>query len=254
MTTAQQIRRRCWIVLGAVLFLCGFTLSDTEVAILQKDYSRSENLAQALLKQDPPLSEAHKTQYYLGLSYLGSGQYGKALDAFEELIRKSPEPNLRDRAFLGVLDAYFLNNEYEKAADTGEKLLKLNPNSDFLSLTYMKTARANFKLADWQKATRYLNRIVEDFPGSPEMPVAKQFLEEKQYFAVQVGAFLDRQRSEELATELKDKGEYAYVVETVDPQGKKFYRVRVGKLALLEEAESLQTRLSKLGYPTAIYP
>jgi hypothetical protein len=55
-------------------------------------------------------------------------------------------------------------------------------------------------------------------------------------------------------TELKSKKEYAYIVETMDRHKRKFYRVRVGQLILLDEAQKLKSRLSKLGYPTKIYP
>ncbi len=57
-----------------------------------------------------------------------------------------------------------------------------------------------------------------------------------------------------MTSELQQKGEYAYIVETVDPQGRKFYRVRVGQLVLLDEAQKLKSKLSKAGYPTEIYP
>ena len=46
-------------------------------------------------------------------------------------------------------------------------------------------------------------------------------------------------RAAEQVEELKRKGEYAYIVETVDAQKRTFFRVRVGQLAMLEEAERL---------------
>ena len=110
------------------------------------------------------------------------------------------------------------------------------------------------KLAHWNEARKYLEKITTDFPDSMEVHVAKQLLNEKQYFAVQVGAFIERQRAEKLANELQKKGEYAYVVEMADQQERTFYRVRVGQLVLLEKAEKLKSKLSKEGYPTQIYP
>jgi len=101
---------------------------------------------------------------------------------------------------------------------------------------------------------KYLNKIITEFPQSPEAPVAKQLLEEKQYFAVQVGSFLDRGRALTLIDDLKGDGQYAYVVETSGADGEKHYRVRVGQMSSLKDAQDLKMRLDKLGYPTLIYP
>ena len=46
----------------------------------------------------------------------------------------------------------------------------------------------------------------------------------------------------------------SYVVETTAPDGEKYYRVRVGQMSSLKDAEELKKRLDKLGYPTLIYP
>ena len=82
----------------------------------------------------------------------------------------------------------------------------------------------------------------------------EQLILESQFFAVQVGSFLDRAIAEGMAGELQKKGEYAYIVETTSQDGKKFYRVRIGKFQQFDEAQKLEIKLSKLGYPTKIYP
>jgi cell division septation protein DedD len=123
-----------------------------------------------------------------------------------------------------------------------------------LSLIYFKLAGADLKLMRWEDAHVFLNKIVKEFPQSPEAPIAKQLLEEKQYFAVQVGSFLDKGRALTLIDDLKGSGQYAYVVETTAPDGQIYFRVRVGQMSSLNDAEDLKKRLDKLGYPTLIYP
>ena len=61
-------------------------------------------------------------------------------------------------------------------------------------------------------------------------------------------------KAEGLVQELKSRGEYAYIVETIDHAQKKFYRVRIGQLSTLEEAEGLKVKLAQFGYPARIYP
>ena len=76
----------------------------------------------------------------------------------------------------------------------------------------------------------------------------------KQYFAVQVGAFVEQKRAESLVTQLQQQGEYAYIVETKNRENTKFFRVRVGQNTLLADTQELKLKLASQGYPTRIYP
>ncbi len=239
------------------LFLCGFSsigLSDIATAIIQKDFAKAKSLSEEFIKSNPPKEKEDKAYYYLALSQLNLDQYDLSRKTFLKLIKRAPEKSLEDKAYLGIIDAYYIEENYFAALAQVEKLLKHKPQPEMLSLVYLKTARAHFKLSHWDKAEEYLKKIINEFPDGLENHLAKQLLEEKQYFAVQVGAFIDRERAERLMQELQSKGEYSYIVETIDQTDKKFYRVRVGQLVTLNEAEKLKQRLSSLGYPTQIYP
>ncbi len=252
--------KRCDILIlaGSIVFLCGFSdvgLSDIAAAIIRKDFAKAEVLAKDFIARHPPRERYNKALYYLALSQLNLERYPASRKNFLRLLKSSPESELRDKAYLGLIDAYYLQGQYVSALHQAEKLLHLNPDSDSLSLIYLKLGRANLKLSQWEKAQDYLQRVIDGFPQSLESHLARQLLEEKQYFAVQVGAFIDRERAANLVEELQARhGHYAYIVETVDHTQKKFYRVRVGQLSTLKEAEKLRTRLTKLGYPTRIYP
>jgi tetratricopeptide (TPR) repeat protein len=227
---------------------------DIETAILEKDFEKAQTMAREAMTGQLPENDVHLAQYYLGLSQIGLDKSDEARETFNQLIALNPKQPLLDKAYIGVIDSYLLSGDYPNALTVSEALLKLNPKSEFLSLVYLKLSRANLKMAEWEKARAYLNKIIKGFPNSLEYHLAKQLLEEKQFFTVQVGSFLQRDRAENLAEELKQKGEYAYVVETVDHQGQKFYRVRLGQFSALDQAKSLEQELSQLGYPTRIYP
>lgn len=230
------------------------SIKDIETAIIKQDYEQAKQMATQLLLTEPVGNGHDEIRYYLGLCDLRLGRYTQARETFTDLINKKIKGTLRDKAYLGLFDSYYIDGRYEKAYHNINRLLKVSPDSEFLSLIYLKLARANLKLARWHKARKYLNKIIDEFPGSLEMHVARQLLDEKQYFAVQVGAFIDRERAEKLTRKLQKKGEYAYIVETVDQQNRKFYRVRIGQVALLDRARKLKSKLSKEGYPTQIYP
>jgi len=244
--------------LVAIVFsLCGLSnisIKGVETAIINQDYEQAKEIATQLLSDESIRSQHNEIHYYLGLCDLRLGRYEQARKIFAKLTKNKKDDNLRDKAYLGIFDTYYIDGQYAKALSSINHLLKVSPKSEFLSLIYLKLGRANLKLAHWYEARKYLEKITTDFPNSMEVHVAKQLLNEKQYFAVQVGAFMDRQRAEKLTDELQKKGEYAYVVETIDQQKRTFYRVRVGQLVLLEKAEKLKVKLSKEGYPTQIYP
>lgn len=238
-------------------FFCGFTnikLADVETALIEKDYAKAGDLAQSIYDNNPSRMEKDQALYYMGLSQLGLEQYSRARDSFQHLLKHSLDKKLVDKAHLGVIDSYLLDEKYSDALDEAKKLLRRNPRSEYLSLIYLKLARANLKLTRWTEAQGFLKKIIDQYPDSPETHVAQQLLEERQYFSVQLGAFLDQAHAENLIDELKQKNEYAYIVETTDKEGRKFYRVRIGQLTTLDEARELKSELSQQGYPTLIYP
>lgn len=243
-----------FVVLSFV-FLCGFSdLGDIERAIIEKDFHKAQALAQEFMRTQPEGEEKQQVNYYLGLSQLGLEQYAEGRQTFHSLLKSEPRGSLYDKASLGVIDSYSLEENYTAALREAEHLLKRRGDSELLSLIYLKVARAHLKLAHWEEARRYLRMILEKFPASFEVHIAKQLLSEEQYFAIQVGSFLSRQRANALVEELKQKGEYAYTVEVLSPDGQQFYRVRVGRFSSLDEAKSLRQHLTGQGYPTRIYP
>jgi tetratricopeptide (TPR) repeat protein len=241
----------------AVIFLCGNSylgIDEIETAILKQDYSQAQKLAEKFSLSTSSNRVSFQARYYLGLTYLRSGEYDQARGIFKALIQDKPSAPWRDKAYLSLIDSYYLDEEYKQALKIGRKLLKVSPHSEFLSLIYLRLAKSNLKLSHWNDARVYLEKVAHNYSESMEVNAAKQLLEEKQYFTVQVGAFMDRKRAEQLVLQLNQKSEYAYIVETLDEEKRKFFRVRVGKLSLLNEARKLKSKLTRQGYPAKIYP
>ena len=230
------------------------SLSDIEAAVMEKDYEQARLLAQQFLKDNATAPERVNAEYYLGLSQLRLKQYTEARKAFQIVMQASTDQDLYDKAALGMVESLYMPGFYKDALKEGEALLRRSPQSQSKSLIYLKIARADLKLMRWQKAKDYLQKIITEFPQSLEAPIAQNLLEEKEYFTVQVGSFLDKERAIRLMEELKARDQYAYTVETASPDGKTFYRVRVGQMTSLGDAQALESDLTKLGYPTLIYP
>jgi len=248
------------IFLATISMVCFSSLvfaniSEVKTAIINKDYAGAKNISEEILTfVVVEKGLANEARYYLAVSELNLREFLSAENNFKIVIDAKPQKQLRDKCWLGLFDVYYLQGHYSKAYSIISMMIKKSPKSAYLSMAYLKAAKANLKLAQWSRASEYLNNITSHFPNSLEAHLAKQLLEEEQYFAVQIGAFVDQDRAQKLVEELKLKKEYAYVVETQDRNNDSFYRVRVGQLTKLDEAKRLQSKLSKEGYPTRIYP
>ena len=247
-----------FIIFVVIFPVAGFAqdnrMSDLEAMIIQEDYKKANDTAKDLLKTALPANDAVQVEYYLGLSYLRLGDYAQAYDLFKKVLGQRPATELYEKADIGVIDALYMQGYYENALKEATSLMGRHPKSEMMGLIYLKAARSSLKLARWTKAKEYLQKIIKEYPDSFESRVARQLLDEKQYFTVQVGAFTEQARAERLVKELIQRKEYAYIVETKSPDGKNFFRVRVGQMTALKDAQALESKLSGLGYPTRIYP
>ncbi len=230
------------------------TIVDVHASFMQKDYAKTKELAQALAAQTEFVQEKAEAFYYAGLSDLWLGKHQSARQLIQQALNGQPTKNIQDMASLALIDSYYMEGDYQKSLRMSQNFIDNHPQSEFLSAAYLKIARCHLKLAHWKEGREALQKMVQKYPNSLERFYVEQLLQESQFFAVQVGSFQDRVTAEGVVAELQKKGEYAYIVETASQEGKKFFRVRVGKFQQFDEAKTLESKLSKLGYPTKIYP
>ncbi len=244
----------CLVLASTAVFAADVTLTDIQSSFLQKDYNKTKDLVQTFVTQPVDSKEKTEALYLAGMSDLWLGQYLLARKTIQQVLDAKPERPMQDKASLALIDTYYMEGDYRQSLSRAEALLERSSRSEFLSSIYLKLARSHLKLAHWKKGREYLQKIIDDFPNSLERYYVDQLLQESQFFAVQVGSFQDRAKAETSVEDLQRKGEYAYIVETAAEDGKKFYRVRVGKLKQFGDAKKLEAKLSQLGYPTKIYP
>jgi len=244
----------CIMMIGFSFTNLHAALPKIEAAMIKKDYAQARDLASQVLKSNNDLSQLAEARYYFGLAQLRLGQFAAARNAFQIVMDAHPNQDIYDQAALGIAEEFYITGFYQYALDTVQQLLKNSPHSSFLSVIYLKIAGSDLKLSKWENANEYLNKVINEFPKSQEAYIAKQLLEEKQYFSVQIGAFLDKKRAINLIENLKVGGNDAYMIEIRATDGERFYRVRIGKMSSLKEAEELEQRITKLGYPALIYP
>lgn len=240
---------------GFSLLVEAQTVADLRHVMMQEDYKTAKTMAEKMLSSRLMRSDMAEIEYYVALSQLRLGEYTQAEQTFRKIITLRPADSIYDRSVIGLSDAFFAQSYYDKALkELNHLIYRRGSSSDMISLAYLKSARANLKLARWGKAREFLEKIIAEYPQSFESIIAKQLMNERQYFTVQVGSFADKGRAENLVQELKDRKEYAYIVEAKVSAQQSTYRVRVGQLSSLKEAQALESKLSGLGYATIIYP
>jgi tetratricopeptide (TPR) repeat protein len=227
---------------------------------LQGDYNLAISEGERLLANAPAQEQGLDLLYYfLGLSYLRVENYLRASDIFEIILEEFPDTRLKDEARLSLGDSYFLRGDHARARAYYQEALNKNVNTKYKALIYSRLSLAGFKEGDTQVAKEYLDKIKSEFPqglesvtkeGACSLPDTKTGI----YYSVQVGSFSKSANARNLTQKLIREGYSAYTEEALISGGARTYRVKVGKLSLLKEAEQLAKELTHKGYPTRICP
>ena len=230
-------------------------IDKVKVYFLNGDYksaiSEGERVLTKYTVHSPNLDELY---YILGLSYLKDGNYLRASDIFEIIIKEFQDSAFADDAKLSLGDTYFLKGDYDKARRCYNDLINSNPRTKLKAPLYYRFSQIGLKKGDTQAAKEYLDKLKKDFPSSPEIKLNKDLSALSDiYYTVQVGSFVNYANARNLRDKLISKGYDAYLQEA-ETNGTKIYRVKVGRLSSRLEAVELKNKLSSEGYPTKIFP
>lgn len=230
-------------------------IDKVKVYFLNGDYksaiSEGEKVLTKYSAHSPSLDELY---YILGLSYLKDGNYLRASDIFEIILREFKDSPFKDEAKLSLGDTYFLKGDYDKAQGYYSELINSNPRTELKVSLYYRLSQTGLKKGDTQQAKEYLDKLRTEFPSSLEIKLNKDLYALTDiYYTVQVGSFANFTNARNLCDKLISKGYDAYLQEA-DTNSTKTYRVRVGRLKLRPEATQLENKLSSEGYPTKIIP
>ncbi len=239
-----------WVTTGYCL-----SIDKVKFYFLNADYKSAISEGEKVLKgsdtRSPNLAELY---YILGLSYLKDGNYLRASDIFEIILKEFKDSLFTEEAKLALGDTYFLKGDYDKAQGYYNELISSNPRTKLKAMAYYRLSQVGFKKGDTQAAKEYLDKLKTDFPSSLEIKLNKDLYALSDiYYTVQVGSFINTVNARNLRDKLISKGYDAYL-QDADTNGVKTYRVKVGRLKSRPEASQLENKLSSEGYPTKIIP
>ena len=218
-----------------------------------QDYDACITEGERLLAGSGYSRETDQLYYLLALSYLKQGNYLRASDIFEIILKEFKDTQYKEESLLGIGDAYFLKGDYAKAAGFYQELLKKNPKTKYAAVLYYRISQCAFKTGNTGQGDEYACKLKDSFPLNLEGRINTDIACPLTYYSVQVGSFSSAKNAGNLVGKLGRQGYVAYV-EQSSGMGKTLYRVRVGKVSTQKEAQDLARKLQLQGYSTKVCP
>jgi tetratricopeptide (TPR) repeat protein len=242
----------CFIILlPAVSF--ALNLDKLKTSFLNAEYDEAIKEGENILSRQGYSRDMDELYYLLGLSYLKVGNFLRASDIFEIILREFKESGFKAEAQLGLGDTFFLRGDFTAAEQQYQEILDNFPEANLKAALYFRLSQIAVKKGDAQQARSYSERLKQECPLSLEVRIDKDIVLADFFYTVQVGSFSKSLNAQSLVRKLKNKG-YAAYLEEFESAKKMNFRVRVGKVNSRKEAEALAKKLALEGYPTKIFP
>ena len=125
-------------------------------------------------KTGEALSEAEL--YAAAKQSFDQGEFEKAREGFQTLIKLYPKSNNADNAQFWVGEIYYREKWYEKSILEYQKVIENYPRGNKVPASLLKQGLAFFNIGDKANARLILKELVKKFPKSNEAKIAKQKL------------------------------------------------------------------------------
>lgn len=186
----QQNRKSLSIIVGALIIAVGGYLFYQKVYVAGKekeaeavlfraeDYFKKDSTKLAIngdgnnpgfeeIASDYSVSKSgNMSHYYLGMAYLKSKQFDKAIEALKSYDAQDQMSG--SIAFGAIGDAYVELNNMDEAISYYEKACKENPNNFTTPIMLMKLGGAQEAKGNYKEAINAYERIRKDYPSSTE--------------------------------------------------------------------------------------
>ncbi|MBF0611068.1 MAG: tol-pal system protein YbgF [Magnetococcales bacterium] len=107
---------------------------------------------------------------------LKSGQYDKAMPAFEAFVKQHPQHDLADNSQYWIGEMHYVQRRFPEALVAFNKVLVDWPNSDKVPASLLKIGFSFYELEDNANAKSSLERLVKEYPDNSAVTPAKQRL------------------------------------------------------------------------------
>jgi len=153
---------------------------DNQTQILQDQIENQENQIATLQQNSSPSGSAQSQsafsrQYQEALQTYRSRQYRAAIQKFEGLLKQNAKHSLSDNAQYWIGESYYGLGNYQKAIMSFEKVFTFS-NSNKDDAAQLKLGLCYMKLNDQAKAREELQKLINNYPSSESVSLARRLL------------------------------------------------------------------------------
>lgn len=116
--------------------------------------------------------------YEKAYNYLTLADYTKSADWFETFLERFPENKYADNSYYWLGEIALVQNDAKKSISYFAKGLKNFPNGTKASSNLLKIGVAFKQMGNLTHAKNSWNKLIKDYPNTPEAKKAQTFLEE----------------------------------------------------------------------------
>jgi tol-pal system protein YbgF len=116
--------------------------------------------------------------YAKGIEFLKKKNYQKAVEIFDEFLKKYPDETLADNALYWKGESFYAQSDYKRSAEIFELVTKTYPDGTKCPDALLKAGYSYLKLDDKEKAKELLQRVIKSYPFSNAAPKAQSKLKE----------------------------------------------------------------------------
>jgi len=119
--------------------------------------------------------------YNSGLSFYNGGQYGLAIQAFQDYLRSYGETDRASNAQFYIADSYYIQKNYKNAITEYDKCIERYPQGNKAAAAQLKKGFALIELGEKSAGLRELRSLIDQYPNSREADLARQRLKKLGY-------------------------------------------------------------------------
>lgn len=105
-----------------------------------------------------------------------NGNYDRATVEFQRFVKHYPDTTLTPQAFYYLGESLYFQKHYDPAKQTLEHVVANYPNNKYRISALYKLGQLMLETDQRPKAQEYWNRVIQEFPESPEATHAKEQL------------------------------------------------------------------------------
>lgn len=128
--------------------------------------------------QPPPSQNPEKAAFDTAFDLFQKNQFATARQQFQGFMRQYPQSSMADSALYWIGECYYSEKQYQNSIETFQQVLNRYPSGNKTPNAMLKQAAAFQQIGDRTAARILYERLIDQFPKSPQAQIAKQKLKQ----------------------------------------------------------------------------